>query len=333
MTDPSLTSTTEATATTMQAAVLKGNGEVTLQSAPRPEPDPEEVRVRLEGCGVCASDLPLWEGRSWFDYPQPPGASGHEGWGSVDAVGSAVDNVKPGDRVAVLSHNAYAEYDVAAASEVVRLPDELGTQPVPGEPLGCAVNVFRRSGIDEGQTVAVVGVGFLGSLLVNLAHEAGARVFATSRRRFALDVAKQMGAEQTAPMNQPDAVVEQVMDWTGEDGCDCVIEATGKQGPLDLASRLPRVRGRLVIAGYHQEGTRTVDMQRWNWRGLDVINAHERDPQVYLEGMRAAVEAIASGRLDPSPLYTHTFRLDQIGDAFRAAAQRPEGFMKALIAP
>lgn len=92
----------------------------------------------------------------------------------------------------------------------------------------------------------------------------------------------QMGAEQTAPMDRPEAVVEQVVDWTGGDGCDCVIEATGKQAPLDLASRLPRVRGRLVIAGYHQEGTRTVDMQHWNWRGLDVINAHERDPQVYV---------------------------------------------------
>ena len=49
-------------------------------------------------------------------------------------------------------------------------------------------------------------------------------------------------------------------------------------------------------------------MQLWNWRGLDVINAHERDPEVYVEGMREAVEAVAAGRLDPSPLYTHTFR-------------------------
>ncbi len=65
--------------------------------------------------------------------------------------------------------------------------------------------------------------------------------------------------------------------------------------------------------------------------GLDVINAHERDPQVYLDGMRAAVEAVASGRLDPSPLYTHTFRLDQLGDALNATRDRPDGFLKALV--
>jgi threonine dehydrogenase-like Zn-dependent dehydrogenase len=73
-------------------------------------------------------------------------------------------------------------------------------------------------------------------------------------------------------------------------------------------------------------------MQMWNWRGLDVINAHERDPKIYIEGIRSAVEAVASGRLDPRPLYTHIYPLDQLDVALNATRDRPDGFMKALIA-
>jgi len=94
---------------------------------------------------------------------------------------------------------------------------------------------------------------------------------------------------------------------------------------------LTRERGRLVIAGYHQDGLRHINLQLWNWRGLDVINAHERDPRVYVDGMKAAVQAVAKGQLDPTPLYTHSFRLAQLGDALDAMKQRPEGFLKALI--
>jgi threonine dehydrogenase-like Zn-dependent dehydrogenase len=72
-------------------------------------------------------------------------------------------------------------------------------------------------------------------------------------------------------------------------------------------------------------------MQMWNWRGLDVINAHERDPAVYIEGIRLAVDAVASGRLDPTPLYTHTFALDQLDEALNATRDRPDGFLKALV--
>ena len=72
-------------------------------------------------------------------------------------------------------------------------------------------------------------------------------------------------------------------------------------------------------------------MQLWNWRGLDVVNAHERAPAVYAAGMREAVDAVASGRLDPSPLYTNTYPLEQLGAALDATRDRPGGFMKALV--
>lgn len=322
---------TQALADAMQACVIAGPGVATLQSLRRPDPGPREVLLRLEGSGVCASSLPLWEGRQWFDYPQPPGAPGHEGWGCVVALGNQVSEVAIGDRVAALTYRAHAEYDLAAADAVVRLPDSLRDVPVPGEPLGCACNIFRRSGIEAGHTVAIVGIGFLGALLTQLASHAGARVIALSRRPFALEVARSCGAAHAIALDDHHRVLEQVKALTDGRWCERVIEATGLQWPLDVAGELTAERGRLIIAGYHQDGTRQVNMQLWNWRGIDVINAHERDPRAYLEGMRAAVDLMAAGVLNPRALYTHTLSLDQLGEALELTRNRPDGFMKALV--
>jgi threonine dehydrogenase-like Zn-dependent dehydrogenase len=310
-----------------RAAVIRESGSAELVEVPLPEPAEGEVRLQLEGSGVCGSDLPVWAGRPWFEYPQPPGAPGHEGWGVVDAVGPGVDSLAEGDRVAGLVYRAYADFDVARAADLVPLPE--GAGPFPGEALGCAVNVVRRSGIREGDTVAVVGAGFLGCVIVQLAAAAGARVLAISRRRSALETAAAMGAAETIALEEP--VSERVEELTGGELCDVVVEAAGVQVTLDVAGPLARTRGRLVIAGFHQDGSRQVDMQLWNWRGLDVVNAHERDPAVYVEGIREATRAVAEGRLDPSPLYTHRFGLDHLDAALDAATERPEGFIKALV--
>ena len=147
------------------------------------------------------------------------------------------------------------------------------------------------------------------------------------------DVAGDMGAHELIPMDDHWKILERVKELTGGEFCDRVIEAVGKQWPLDLSGELTRVRGRMIVAGYHQDGPRQVNMQLWNWRGIDVINAHEREPEVYMEGIRAAVDAVASGRLDPTPLYTHTFPLDRLGDALDATRDRPDGFLKAIVRP
>jgi len=317
----------------MQAAVLTGPGQMALHEVPLPQPGPGQVRVRLEGCGVCASNLTPWSGPEWMQFPGEPGGLGHEGWGVVDAVGEGVKDVQPGDRVAALSYKSYAQFDIAEADAVVKLPDSLAGQPFPGEPLGCAMNIFARSDIRAGQTVAIVGIGFLGAILCQLAADAGARVIAISRRPYSLGVAKAFGAHEVVPMDDHHAIIEQVKALTGGRFCERVIEAVGKQWPLDLAAELTAERGRLIIAGYHQDGPRQVNMWLWNWRGIDVINAHERDPKVYVQGIRAAVEAVASGRLDPSPLYTHRYPLSRLGEALDATRDRPDGFLKALVVP
>jgi threonine dehydrogenase-like Zn-dependent dehydrogenase len=301
-----------------------------IETVARPVPGAGQVRVRLEGCGVCASNIEPYEGQPWSSFPGAPGGMGHEGWGVVDAIGDAVTTVSVGQRVAMLSGNSFAEYDVADADALVVLPDTIGG-PFPGEPLGCAMNIFRRADIRSGQTVAIVGIGFLGAILTRLTTDSGARVIAISRRESSLDLARQFGAAETLPMHDHHAIIARAGELTGGAMCERVIEAVGKQWPLDLAGAIVGFGGRLVIAGYHQDGPRQVNMQDWNWKGIDVANAHEREPAVQMRGLREAIDAVASGRIDPSVLYTHRYPLARVGEAIEATRDKPDGFVKALI--
>lgn len=317
--------------TSMMAAVLRGPLEARIERVPLPEPRTRQARIRVEGCGVCGSNLPPWEGRLWFQYPFAPGAPGHEGWGIVDALGPETTRVGVGDRVAFLSQNAFAEFDVANEDAIVKLPASLDNKPFPGEALGCAMNVFRRCDIQPGQMVAVIGIGFMGALLTGLAAKAGANVIAISRRTSALEIARQFGAQAIVPMNDHHAIIDRVMKLTSGLGCARVIEAVGLQWPLDLAGELTQERGKLIIAGYHQDGPRQVNMQLWNWRGLDVINAHERDPRVYVDGLKQAIDAVERGDLDLAPLLTHQFGLGEISNALNIMRERPDGFLKGVV--
>lgn len=306
----------------MRAAVISTPGHVRLEEVPDPAPGPGQVRVALEGAGVCASELPVFGGRDWFDYPRTPGEPGHEGWGRVESLGAGVTSLQVGQRVALISHRAHAELDVTGADQVVVLDGRVEPDaPFPGEPLACAVNAVARAQVPPGARVAVIGCGFQGLLLVQLCAGVAGEVVAVSRRASARALAGDLGAARVAHPDDPELA---------QAGFDIVFEVTGHEAPLDLAGRLCRVRGRLVIVGYHQDGRRSVDMQLWNWRGLDVINAHERDPSAYVSGLRDALEAVADRRLVPGRLFTHEYALHDLQSAYEVSMQRPEGFVKAL---
>ncbi|MGK7861137.1 zinc-binding dehydrogenase [Falsiroseomonas sp. E2-1-a4] len=146
-------------------------------------------------------------------------------------MGAEVQGLAVGDRVATMFQRSYAAFDTGPASQAVRLPDSLA-----------------------GQHVAIIGIGIFGAILTRLASDAGAHVIAISRRRNSLEVARRMGAVELIPVEDHWAIIEQVKALTGGEFCHRVIEAVGKEWPLDLAAELTRVRGRLVIAGYHQDG-------------------------------------------------------------------------------
>jgi threonine dehydrogenase-like Zn-dependent dehydrogenase len=250
---------------------------------------PHGTLVEIEGCGVCGSSLPLWEGRPWFSYPLPPGAPGHEAWGRT----------ADGTRVTFLTQQGFARVGEVDARTLVPLPAELDSVPFPGEAFACAVNVVRRARVEPGMRVAIVGVGFLGSAVAALLEDCeltlirrGTQVGGTFER---------------------------------------VIECAGTQAALDTASSLVAESGVLVLAGFHQDGPRTVDVQSWNWKGIDVVNAHERDEAVVVDALREAVRLAATGGLDVERLVSHVLTLDRLGEAFELARTRPPGFVKAVV--
>ncbi len=318
-----------------RTAVLKRPGHFDLQTQAVPSCLPSEVLLRLEGCGICASSLPLWEGRPWFEYPLAPGVPGHEGWGHIAEVGEVLRAKRPdlirGAKVACFSCRAFAGYAGVKADQIVALPDSLADQPFPGEAIGCAMNIFRRADIGTGQFTAIIGAGFLGLLLVQLAVHAGARVVVLTRRGFARNLASHFGAEAVFATDDWWGSAQQVMELTEGKGCERVVEATGMQFALDLATEIVGEYGRLVIAGYHQDGMRQVNIQKWNWRAIDVINAHERRQERYTGGLRAGIDAVQDGRIKLEKLLTHRFSLDGLDQAFQMVIDRPDGFIKGWV--
>ena len=315
---------------TMEAVQVTAPGRIARLRLPLPEPGAGEVRVRLEGCGVCASNLEPWAGQPWTCFPLAPGELGHEGWGRIDAVGAGVAGLALGDRVALLGTRSYATHDVVPARRVVPLPPALDGAPVPGEAVGCALSIFGKAGIARGQTVAILGAGFIGLLLVQLAAGAGARVIAFSRRPAAQDLACRLGAGVAIAPDDRTEALAQLGAATGGAMADVAIEAAGHQGPLDLAAAATRQGGTLVIAGFHQ-GMRQVDMLDWNWRALRIVNAHERDATRVTEAMREGVDLLARGALTLAPLMTHSYPLRMLDRALNDTRDKPPGLVKAWV--
>src|SRR5947199_8455433 len=119
----------------MRAAILTAPRTVAITEAVRPEPRSDELCVELEGCGLCASNLPVWEGKPWFTYPLEPGAPGHEGWGKICSIGAGVIGFRPGERGGLLSYHGCAEFEGANQNAVGNLPSTTHNYALPRMPL------------------------------------------------------------------------------------------------------------------------------------------------------------------------------------------------------
>lgn len=293
--------------------------------------DPGEVLVRITGCGVCASELPRW--RSGAPAPL---RLGHEPVGVVDAVGAAVTRFTPGERVTGLFGPAFAQHAVAPETLLLAVPDEVPDEAALGEPLACLVNAARRTRIDYADTLVIVGLGYMGLGFLQLARLRGARrIVAVDVRPESLDRALGMGAtEAYLPDEVPDdLLLTEFSEWDSGRGASVVIEASGSQAGLDLSSRLVAAHGVLSILGYHQGESRKVDMEMWNWKAIDVVNAHVRRQADLMESMAIGLRLQQAGLIVMESLVTHRFVLDQVDQAFEALIQKPEGFVKSVIVP
>jgi NADPH:quinone reductase len=120
----------------MRAAILTHPETIEIREIPRPVPQADEVQIRVESCGVCASNVAPFEGRPWFSYPFEAGAPGHEACGRIELLGRSVSGWQAGDRVAFLSNHGFAEYDVARVEAIAALPPQFDEEQIPAEPDG-----------------------------------------------------------------------------------------------------------------------------------------------------------------------------------------------------
>ncbi|MBN1259166.1 MAG: zinc-binding dehydrogenase, partial [Anaerolineae bacterium] len=193
--------------------------------------------------------------------------------------------------------------------------------------VACCVHAAERFGIRPGDRVAVVGCGFMGLVCMQLARYQGAgHILAVDpideRRAMAL----QLGAD--AALDPTACVIADP--YKGE--FDVVIEAAGVPAAIDLSTDMVKQHGRIIVVGYHQSngGLRTVNMQLWNYKAIDVINGHVRRDDEKLAAMRKGVALMQEGILTTEPLAT-LYALDQIQRAFEDLTGRKPGLFKAVL--
>jgi len=316
----------------MQQSVLIAPQHSRLKERPTPTVGPMDVLVRVRACGICASESHGWLG----DGGRYPREYGHEVAGDVVEVGAEVKDFRPGMAVTGLFQKGFAEYAVTPQTHVTPMPAGYGYDIALGEPLSCVISGARRTPIDLGDTVAIVGAGFMGLLALQVTRLKGAsRVIVIDPRQEALATARRYGADETLTpdeVNQNEKMRMMDISQVGLGyGVDVVIEASGTQAGLTLAGQMVREHGFLSVVGYHADGLRQVDMALWNMKAMVMLNAHERRADYQMDCMRRGLRLMAAGRLDVASLITHRFNLSQVDDAFRALMTKPAGFIKAII--
>ncbi len=333
----------------MKAAILHGPRDLRVESATRPEVRGDEVLVRVAMAGLCGTDYRIWSGDRPVAYPR---VMGHEFVGRVEAVGTDVTRVAPGDRVAVepnyscgtcplcwegnknlcLARTAVGIDVDGCFAELVRVPARC-CWPAPAgvadedlvltEPLAVAVRAVGRADVRSGETVAVVGAGTIGLLAVQVARGHGARVLVVSRsgRRFAL--AKDLGAEATHAVGGG-PLEAQARAFSGREGVDCVVETAGTAEAVNYALALVRPGGRVVLTGLPHEPT-PVEFFSVVRREITILGS-----MIYQDEFAEAMRLVADGTVRTRPLVSHRFALDAIGDAFVTHAQ-PDSIKVALV--
>ncbi|MGE5459992.1 MAG: alcohol dehydrogenase catalytic domain-containing protein [Solirubrobacterales bacterium] len=293
--------------------------EVTSQEPAHPGTG--EVVVRILACGVCASELHAWEG----PLPAYPVPLGHEPVGIAEELGPDVTGVSVGDRVTGRFGPSFSDHLVVDERDLVVVPPDLDLLDSIAEPLGCVVEARRRTPVRSDDAVAVLGAGYMGLLMLDLLRVEGVEsLVALDPREEARAMSVRLGAGEAIAPEAPS-----IGDRAG--AFDVVIEASGTQAGLDTATELVRDHGVISILGFHQGGRRSVDMEMWNWKSIDVVNAHVRRRELLTEAMRRGLELVRLGRIHPARFVTHRFRLEDVDDAFEALASKPAGFIKAVV--
>ena len=314
----------------MKSAILYGPHDWRIEERSTPAVKENEVLLKIKACGVCHSEIHQWDKKiEGLDYPR---FIGHEVAGEIVKTGAIVKQLKPGDRVAAWTDGkGYAE-EIAVNQEMVfKINDEISFAEAMAEPIACTTNGVIRENIQMNDSVALVGTGFMGLILLQELKLRGvSQIIAIDIRDEMLQLAKSLGADIIINPLKENPVAK-IHSLTDGKGVDISFEIGGVQATLDIAPEVCRMEGKLVIFGYHP-GERIIrDLGYWNWMAFNIINAHFRDINTILEGARVGMDLLNSGKISMKPLITHTFKLNDIEAAFNAALTKPEWFVKSVI--
>jgi threonine 3-dehydrogenase len=332
-----------------------------MQDVPLPEPGDGDVLIRVHKTSICGTDLHIRSWDAWAQATVPvPMVVGHEFTGEITAVGTGVQGLEVGQRVAGEGHvtcghcrnckggrrefchhhtgvgvtrpGAFADFVVIPALngwEVdPRIPPEAASIL---EPFGNAVHTaFSGGGAEEIATAAVVvlGCGPIGLFALGVARAAGARmVIAVEPNDFRLDLAKQMGADVLVDPSADDPV-DAVRRATDGHGAEVVLEMSGVPKVIDQGTRMLARGGRMSLLGLPSEPVSLDLTDQVIFKEARLFGVTGRE---LFRTWQQTTTLLASGMVDVTPVITHRFRLEQFEEAFAAMASGRSG--KVIMIP
>ncbi len=323
----------------MRAAVLHEFGQpLTIEDIPRPTPEDDEVVLQTKACGIDGTDLKLWDG---FGYtPELPFVMGHEIAGVVSEVGRAVTDYKPGDRVVVYNflicgkciyclthreqlclnmrgvmgilnrHGGYAEYVSVPAQQLIRIPDTVAWEDAATacDAALTAYHALERSRLRLGETVVIIGIGGVGSLLAQLARRAGARVIAVDQDSRRAQWAEENGAHVFLDSSISKNIPQAVHILTGDMGAECVIDVVGREATMNAGFNSAQRGGRMIVVGYTPDQF-PMPGKHLAQNELEVIGTRAGRRQDLID----ALDLMATGQL--KSIVRYGYPLEKVNDA------------------
>ncbi|MDP4195565.1 MAG: zinc-binding dehydrogenase [Bacteroidota bacterium] len=314
----------------MKAAILYAPHDFRIENVSNGEIDEEECLIRVHACGVCHSEIHQWDQKIIdLNYPRH---IGHEVSGEIIKTGKKVKGFNKGDRVAVWTDGkGYAEEVKARTERIFPIAEGIAYEQAMAEPIACSTNAVLRANPSLADTVALVGTGFMGLIILQELRLLGLKkIIAIDIRDEMLKLARALGADITINPQKEDTLAI-IKDLTNNKGVDVAFEVGGVQPTLDLTAEICRMEGKLVIFGYHPGPRQIKDLGYWNWMAFNIINAHFRDIAVILNGARVGMELLNAGKIKMERLITNIYPIEKIEEAFKAAKDKPEGFVKSVV--
>jgi L-iditol 2-dehydrogenase len=300
---------------TMLAAILYGKEQVQLERIPVPAIGPGDILVRVRSALTCGTDVKVFRRGYHARMIVPPSVFGHEFAGDVVAVGESVTRFAVGQRVVaansapclqcfyckrgkvnlcedlLFNNGAYAEYIRVPARIVERNTYEIAPHlsyrdAALAEPLACVVKGLEDTGLEAGDTVAVIGAGPIGSMFVRLAKLRGAQVIAIARRRSKLEETLKLGADRVIATEEILNPVAAVRELTGGRGVDIAIEAVGRPETWNWSVEMLRRGGVVNFFGGPPSGTRVeLDTNLLHYSEITCKASFHHTPRAFREAL------------------------------------------------